>query len=119
MNDPVVTVQSEFSLRLEDKVSEFTLSNGMHFIILERHNAPIVSFHTFANVGAFEEEDGKTGKLPVGVLLVESEAVNECYPVLKNIYSFRSLYVELLMPSTQSINQYFKERVTRAHIEFA
>ena len=48
--------------RLEDRITEFTLlSNGMHFIVLERHKAPIVSCNTYANVGAFDEEDGKTG----------------------------------------------------------
>lgn len=47
---------------LEQKTSEFTLPNGLHFIVLERHTAPIVSCHTFANVGAFEEEDGQTGE---------------------------------------------------------
>lgn len=45
-------------------MSEFTLPNGLHFIVLERHNAPVLSCHTYANVGAFDEEDGKTGKAP-------------------------------------------------------
>ena len=49
------------SSALEKRVSEFTLSNGLHFIVLERHNAPIVSCHTYANVGAFDEQDGQTG----------------------------------------------------------
>ena len=50
--------------RLEERITEFTLpSNGMHFIVLERHKAPIVSCNTYANVGAFDEEDGKTGAL--------------------------------------------------------
>ena len=46
--------------RLEDTVSEFTLDNGMKFIVRERRNAPICSFHTYADVGAFDE-DGLTG----------------------------------------------------------
>lgn len=45
-----------------DRVSEFTLGNGLHFIVLERHNAPVVSCSTYANVGAFDEETGKTGE---------------------------------------------------------
>ena len=49
-------------LRLQGQVSEFTLPNGLHFIVLERHNAPVLSCHTYANVGAFDEEDGKTGE---------------------------------------------------------
>ena len=46
---------------LEQRTTEFTLSNGLHFIILERHNAPVLSCHTYADVGAFEEIDGQTG----------------------------------------------------------
>ena len=29
----------------EKKVSEFDLPNGMHFIVLERHQAPVASFY--------------------------------------------------------------------------
>jgi len=43
------------------KVSEFTLSNGLHFLILERHQAPIVSFHTYVNAGSNQDPAGKTG----------------------------------------------------------
>ena len=46
---------------LEQRTTEFTLPNGLHFIVLERHNAPVLSCHTYANVGAFEEVDGQTG----------------------------------------------------------
>lgn len=45
----------------EKKVTEFTLANGMHFIVVERHNAPVISFHTYANVGAVDEVIGITG----------------------------------------------------------
>lgn len=48
-------------LGFEQRVSEFTLPNGLHFVLLERHTAPVVSCHTHANVGAFVEEDGRTG----------------------------------------------------------
>lgn len=51
----------ELEKRLEERVTEFELSNGLHFIVMERHNAPIVSVHTYANVGAFDERDGQTG----------------------------------------------------------
>ncbi|MBD1869283.1 insulinase family protein [Cyanobacteria bacterium FACHB-471] len=44
-----------------DRVTEFTLDNGMKFIVLERHVAPVVSFMTYVDVGAAYEEDGKTG----------------------------------------------------------
>ena len=45
----------------EKKVTEFTLANGMHFILAERHEAPIVSFHTYANVGSVDDPSGSTG----------------------------------------------------------
>src|SRR5580658_2969913 len=45
----------------EKKVTEFTLANGMHFLIIERHEAPVVSFHTFANVGSVDDPSGETG----------------------------------------------------------
>ncbi len=47
----------------EDRVSEFTLPNGLHFIVMERHTAPLVACNSYVNVGAFDEEDGATGRL--------------------------------------------------------
>ncbi|NEP60745.1 MAG: insulinase family protein [Symploca sp. SIO2G7] len=44
-----------------DRVTEFRLDNGIEFIILERHRAPVVSFITYADVGGADEPDGKTG----------------------------------------------------------
>jgi predicted Zn-dependent peptidase len=46
---------------LEKRVTEFTLSNGLHFIVLERHEAPVVSFHTYVNAGAVDDPSGETG----------------------------------------------------------
>src|SRR6202049_2389871 len=45
----------------EKKVSEFTLANGLHFIIIERHEAPVVSFNTYVNVGSVDDPGGQTG----------------------------------------------------------
>jgi predicted Zn-dependent peptidase len=45
----------------EKEITEFTLDNGLQFIILERHEAPVATFLTFANVGAVDEQRGKTG----------------------------------------------------------
>lgn len=45
----------------EKKVTEFTLPNGLHFLIVERHEAPVISFHTYANVGAVDDPTGRTG----------------------------------------------------------
>lgn len=47
--------------RVMKQLSEFRLDNGMKFIVLERHQAPIVSFLTYADVGGVDEPDGKTG----------------------------------------------------------
>ena len=47
--------------RFMDKISEFTLDNGLKFIVLENHEAPVVSFVTYANVGGVDEPDGQTG----------------------------------------------------------
>ena len=45
----------------EQKVTEFTLDNGLHFIIIERPVAPVASFVTFANVGGVDEPIGNSG----------------------------------------------------------
>ncbi len=47
--------------RTIERVTEFTLNNGMKFIVLENHEAPTASFVTYANVGGVDEPDGKTG----------------------------------------------------------
>ncbi|TVQ05346.1 MAG: insulinase family protein [Leptolyngbya sp. DLM2.Bin27] len=47
--------------RVAAAITEFTLDNGMTFIVMERHQAPVVSFMIHANVGAVDEADGKTG----------------------------------------------------------
>ena len=55
------TGNEDLSKSLEARVQEFSLDNGLHFIVLPRHTAPIVSCHTYADVGAFDEIDGQTG----------------------------------------------------------
>jgi predicted Zn-dependent peptidase len=45
----------------EKKVTEFTLANGMHFIVLERRDAPVASFHLYADVGSVDDPSGQTG----------------------------------------------------------
>jgi len=45
----------------EKRMTEFTLDNGLKFLVLERHEAPVVSFHTYADVGAVDEVRGITG----------------------------------------------------------
>src|SRR6266699_5607135 len=45
----------------EKKVSEFTLANGLHFVVIERHEAPVVSFNTFVKAGSLDDPNGQTG----------------------------------------------------------
>jgi predicted Zn-dependent peptidase len=45
----------------EKRVTEFTLSNGMHFIVLERHEAPVVSMYAYVDTGSVNDPRGKTG----------------------------------------------------------
>jgi predicted Zn-dependent peptidase len=56
-----VLATSQNRKEFEKRITEFTLGNGMHFIVLERHQAPVVSFHTYVNAGAVDDPEGKTG----------------------------------------------------------
>lgn len=47
--------------RVMQRITEFKLDNGMKFIVLERNQAPVVSFLTYADVGGANEPEGKTG----------------------------------------------------------
>jgi len=46
---------------IQARVTEFTLNNGMKFLVLERHEAPVASFLTYADVGSVQETKGITG----------------------------------------------------------
>jgi predicted Zn-dependent peptidase len=46
---------------LEDKVTEFELDNGMKFIVIERHEAPVAFCAVGFKVGAIYERPGITG----------------------------------------------------------
>lgn len=60
MSQTVQSIQPYLD-RVIQQVTEFKLDNGMKFIVLERHQAPVVSFLTYADVGGADEPDGKTG----------------------------------------------------------
>lgn len=45
----------------EQRIKEFTLPNGLHFIIFERREAPVVSFYTYVRVGSVNDPKGETG----------------------------------------------------------
>lgn len=46
---------------IQSKIVEHTLKNGMRLIILPRHEAPVISFHTYVDVGSVNEHKGITG----------------------------------------------------------
>jgi len=46
---------------IKGKVKVHSLANGMKFIVLERHEAPVVAFHVYADVGSANESYGITG----------------------------------------------------------
>jgi predicted Zn-dependent peptidase len=46
---------------IQSRITSFTLKNGMTFIVLERHQAPVASFLTYADVGSAQEVKGITG----------------------------------------------------------
>ncbi|MXW06115.1 MAG: insulinase family protein [Gemmatimonadetes bacterium] len=45
----------------EQNVTEFTLDNGLTFIVVENHDAPVLSVLTYADVGSSDEVKGITG----------------------------------------------------------
>lgn len=47
--------------RFEDKMTKMTLGNGLTFLIIERHEAPVASFVTMVKAGGVDEPSGKTG----------------------------------------------------------
>ncbi|UCH98375.1 MAG: insulinase family protein, partial [Candidatus Aminicenantes bacterium] len=47
--------------KIKDNISEFTLPNGLKFILLEDHSVPIATFMTYVNVGGSDERIGIWG----------------------------------------------------------
>jgi predicted Zn-dependent peptidase len=46
---------------IKKQVKTHVLPNGMKFLVLERHDAPVVAFHVYADVGSANESYGITG----------------------------------------------------------
>jgi predicted Zn-dependent peptidase len=46
---------------LQSQVREYTLPNGLTFLVLERHDAPVFSFVTYVDAGGVNEVPGITG----------------------------------------------------------
>jgi predicted Zn-dependent peptidase len=47
--------------KLADSVQEFTLENGLRFLVVERHDAPVFSYTTIVDAGGVCEVTGVTG----------------------------------------------------------
>ena len=57
-----ITYGKDFDFsKIKNRVSEFTLENGLKFILLEDHSVPIASFVTYVNVGGVDEKIGEWG----------------------------------------------------------
>jgi predicted Zn-dependent peptidase len=56
-----ITLLSQNLETFEERVTEFTLDNGLHFIIVERNVAPVAHFFSLVDVGAANEPVGQTG----------------------------------------------------------
>jgi predicted Zn-dependent peptidase len=46
---------------IQARITSFTLKNGMTFVVMERHQAPVATFLTYADVGSVQEVKGITG----------------------------------------------------------
>ncbi len=56
------TLSADFDFsKIKNNISEFTLPNGLKFILLEDHSVPIANFMTYANVGGSDERIGIYG----------------------------------------------------------
>jgi predicted Zn-dependent peptidase len=55
------SVEAQDLATFEKSVTEHKLDNGMNFIIVERHEVPVVSFQIYADVGSVDDELGITG----------------------------------------------------------
>ncbi len=55
-----ITLAAQDLAALEKRVTEFTLPNGMHFILFERHDAPVVAFNAYVNAGSANDPVGKS-----------------------------------------------------------
>jgi len=47
--------------QFEKNVTAFRLANGLQFVVVERHEAPVASFHTCVNAGSVDDPLGRTG----------------------------------------------------------
>ena len=56
-----LSLQAQTFETIKSQVKVHVLKNGMKFLVLERHETPVVSFHVYADVGSANESYGITG----------------------------------------------------------
>ncbi len=61
LSGPSGPAMSQDLVAFEQNVTEFTLDNGLTFIVVENHDAPVLSVLTYADVGSADEVKGITG----------------------------------------------------------
>lgn len=58
---PARSADPDLLERMQDKVTRFRLDNGLTFVVIERHEAPVASFVTMVDVGSVNEPGGLSG----------------------------------------------------------
>src|SRR5689334_19894701 len=57
----VVPVSAQELNELSNRIASFTLPNGLHFVMMERHDSPTIAFHTYVRAGSVDDPSGQTG----------------------------------------------------------
>ena len=96
-----------FKTCLEDQVRDFTLENGMRFILIERTQIPVFSAIVLVGVGSVDEPPGKTGVAHVfehmafkGTTTVGTRDYQQEKPVLDRIEELGARLTELRKDKT-------------------
>jgi predicted Zn-dependent peptidase len=53
--------QAQDIKEFEKRITEFTLGNGLRFLVAEHHDSPTVSFYTYVRAGSVADGAGRTG----------------------------------------------------------
>ncbi len=118
------SLQAQDLTSFEENRDRAQLTNGMKFIIVERHEVPVVSFHTYADVGSVDEEAGISGMAhmfehmafkgtsDIGTKDIEAEKkalakVDEAYAALQE--ERRRRLRGLMQPASKSFKQAFEQ----------
>jgi predicted Zn-dependent peptidase len=101
-----VSADFDFS-KIKNRISEFTLPNGLKFILMEDHSVPIASFVTYANAGASDERIGIYGIshfLEHMAFKGTSEVGTKDYKVEKKLFAKMDATFEKILVEKNSIN---------------